>query len=113
MRTQCGRTLMVGLVLIGLLTGCATTVARTDQVGLPTAENPEYLGHPFRLVALPLHLAGNIIRYGFIEPFYFVMNAIPDAVGLSLEEQRYLQERQETWQRAQDANVASAKVPAK
>ena len=43
MRTRYGRTLMVGLVLVGLLAGCATTVTRQDQVGLPTAENPEYL----------------------------------------------------------------------
>lgn len=113
MRTRCGRAVMVGLVLVGLLTGCATTVARQDNIGLPTAENPEFLGHPFRLVALPAHLFGNILRYGLIEPFYFAMNSIPDAVGLSLEEQRYLQERQETWARAHEANLTSPKAPAK
>jgi hypothetical protein len=113
MRTRYGRTLMVGLVLVGLLAGCATTVTRQDQVGLPTAENPEYLGHPFRLVALPLHLAGNVIRYGFIEPFYFAMNSMPNAVGLSLEEQRYLQERQETWAREYEAFRALPPIPAK
>jgi hypothetical protein len=104
---------MVGLVLVALLTGCATTVARQDGVGLPTAENPEYLGHPFRLVALPLHFVGNALRYGLIEPFYFAMNTMPDAVGLSLEEQRYLQERQEAWVRAQEENIAKHSVPAK
>ena len=113
MRTRYGRTLMVGLVLVGLLAGCATTVARQDGVGLPTAENPEFLGHPFRLVALPAHLIGNILRYGLIEPFYFAMNTMPDVVGLSLEEQRYLQERQETWVRAQEENIAKHSVPAK
>ncbi len=113
MRTRCGRAMMVGLVLVGLLTGCATTVARQDGVGLPTAENPEYLGHPFRLVALPLHFVGNIVRYGFIEPFYFAMNTMPDAVGLSLEEQRYLQERQEVWAREYEAFRAQPPIPAK
>jgi len=113
MRTRCGRAVMVGLVLVGLLTGCATTVARQDGVGLPTAENPEYLGHPFRLIALPAHLIGNILRYGLIEPFYFAMNTMPDAVGLSLEEQRYLQERQETWARAYDKNIANYQMPSK
>jgi hypothetical protein len=104
---------MVGLVLVGLLTGCATTVARQDNIGLPTAENPEYLGHPFRLVALPLHFVGNIVRYGLIEPLYFAMNTMPDAVGLSLEEQRYLQERQETWAREYEAFLARPLIPAK
>ena len=113
MRTRCGRAVMVGLVLVGLLTGCATTVARQDGVGLPTAENPEYLGHPFRLIALPAHLIGNILRYGLIEPFYFAMNTMPDAVGLSLEEQRYLQERRETWAREYEAFRALPPIPAK
>lgn len=99
MRTRCGRALVVGLLLAGLLSGCATTVVRQESVGLPTAENPEYLGHPFRLVALPLHAVGNLLRYGLVEPFYFVMNTMPDVVGLSLEEQEYLRERQDTWAR--------------
>lgn len=99
MRTRCGRALIVGLLLAGFLSGCATTVVRQDSVGLPTAENPEYLGHPFRLVALPLHATGNIIRYGVIEPFYFLMNLTPDFVGLSVEEQEYLRERQDAWTR--------------
>jgi len=113
MRTRCGRAVMVSLVLVGLLTGCATTVARQDGIGLPTAENPEYLGHPLRLVALPLHFVGNVLRYGLIEPFYFAMNTMPDAVGLSLEEQRYLQERQETWAREFEAFRALPPIPAK
>jgi hypothetical protein len=104
---------MVSLVLVGLLTGCATTVARQDGIGLPTAENPEYLGHPLRLVALPLHFVGNVLRYGLIEPLYFAMNTMPDAVGLSLEEQRYLQERQETWAREFEAFRALPPIPAK
>jgi hypothetical protein len=113
MRARRGRTVMVGLVLVGLLTGCATTVTRQDSVGLPTAENPEYLGHPLRLVALPLHFVGNVLRYGLVEPFYFAMNTMPDAVGLSLEEQRYLQERQEAWARAYDKNIANYQMPSK
>lgn len=99
MRTRCGRALLVGLVLAGLLGGCATTAARQDKGGVSTAENPEYLGHPFRLAALPLHLAGNILRYTVVEPFYFLMNTMPDAVGLEPEEQEYLTERQEAWAR--------------
>ena len=97
MHTRYGRSLICGLFLVGLLSGCATTVAQQEQVGLPTADNPEYLGHPWRLVALPTHLVGNILRYGLIEPFYFVMNTMPNAVGLSLEEQQYIQERSEAW----------------
>lgn len=99
MRTRGGRALVVGLLLAGLLGGCATTVVRQDSAGLPTAENPEYLAHPFRLVALPLHAAGNLLRYGIVEPFYFLMNTMPDVVGLSLEEQEYLRERQDSWAR--------------
>lgn len=99
MRTRGGRALVVGLLLAGLLSGCATTVVRQDSAGLPTAENPEYLGHPFRLVALPLHATGNLLRYGIVEPFYFLMNTMPDVVGLSLEEQEYLHERQDSWAR--------------
>ena len=99
MRTRCGRALMVALLLAGFLSGCATTVVRQDTVGLPTAENPEYLGHPFRLLALPLHAIGNLARYGVIEPLYFLMNMTPDVVGLSVEEQEYLRARQDTWER--------------
>jgi hypothetical protein len=96
---RCGRTLVLGLVLFGLLAGCAT-VPRQDYVTLPNAENPEYLVNPFRLIALPTHLLANAFQYAIVEPFYFVMNAMPNAVGLSLEEQRYITQRQEAWQHA-------------
>lgn len=98
MRTRCGRTLLIGLVLAGLLTGCAS-VARQEWVSLPNSENPEYLAHPFRLIALPTYLAGNIVQMA-LEPLYFAMNAAPDAFGLSLEEQLYLKQRGEVWKRA-------------
>ena len=117
MRTRCGCALMIGLVLVGLLSGCATTISRQDTGGLSngisTAENPEYLAHPFRLVALPLHAAGNILRYTVVEPFYFLMNTVPDFVGLSLEEREYLQERQDAWARAHAEAFANPKVPVK
>jgi len=113
MRTGCGHALVVGLLLAGLLSGCATTVGRQESVGLPTAENPEYLGHPFRLVALPLHATGNILRYGLVEPFYFLMNTMPDFVGLSLEEQQHLRDRQDTWAHWYKANIADYNPPAK
>ena len=99
MRTRCGRALMIGLLLAGLLSGCATTAARQDTGGISAAENPEFLVNPFRLAALPLSLAGNILRYTLVEPFYFAMNTIPDAVGLEQDEQDYLKDRQEAWAR--------------
>ena len=113
MRTRCGRALVVGLLLAGLLSGCATTVVRQENVGLPTAGNPEYLAHPFRLVALALHATGNILRYGLVEPLYFAMNTMPDFVGLSLEEQQHLRERQDTWGRWYDTNIADYNMPSK
>ncbi len=99
MRTRRGRALLVGLVLAGLLSGCATTAARQDMNGVSTAENPEFLVHPFRLTALALHLAGNILRYTVVEPFYFAMNTMPDAVGLEADEQQYIEERRQAWAR--------------
>jgi len=101
------------LLLAGLLSGCATTVVRQENVGLPTAENPEYLAHPFRLVALALHATGNILRYGLVEPLFFAMNTMPDFVGLSLEEQQHLRERQDTWGRWYDTNIADYNMPSK
>jgi hypothetical protein len=99
MRTRCGRLLMMGLVLIGLLVGC-TTVPRQDYLTLPNAENPEYLTHPFRLLAFATYLTGNTVQL-ITEPLlYLPMNAAPDAFGLSLEEQIYLTERGEQWKRA-------------
>jgi len=99
MRTGCGRLLMIGLVLFGLLAGC-TTVPRQDYVGLPNAENPEYLTHPFRLLAFPTYLAGNMVQLTTEPLLYLPMNAAPDAFGLSLEEQIYLTQRGELWKRA-------------
>jgi hypothetical protein len=95
MRRSAVQIVLMGLLLV-ILAGCATT-RHVDQSGLPDAEHPEYLANPFRLVALPLHLAGNVLQYGLVEPFYFLLTPVPDAVGLSLEEQRYLAERQEAW----------------
>jgi hypothetical protein len=99
MRTRCLRTLMMGLVLVGLLAGCATVGARQDAHGLPNADNPEYLINPFRLVALPTYVLGYMVQYA-VEPLYFAMNTAPDAFGLSLEEQVYLKQRGEAWSRA-------------
>lgn len=97
METRFLRTLVMGLVLAGLLAGCATTVARQDVGGLPTAENPEYLFHPLRVATLGAYAGGNILQYVAVEPFYFLMATVPEFVGLSLEEQRYIAERQEAW----------------
>jgi hypothetical protein len=97
MRTRCGRALLIGLAVAVLLGGCATTTARQESMGISTAENPEYLAHPFRLTALGLYLAGNILQYAVIEPFYFVMNTIPDAVGLEADEQQYIEARRQAW----------------
>jgi hypothetical protein len=89
--------LLIGLAVAVLLGGCATTMARQEPMGVSTAENPEYLAHPFRLAALGFHLAGNILQYAVIEPFYFVMNTIPDAVGLEPAEQQYIEARRQAW----------------
>lgn len=97
MRTHSVQVLVIALALTVLLTGCATTVARQDAVGMPNAQNPEYLAHPFRLAALPATVAGYVVQYVALEPFYFLMSGIPDAVGLSLDEQRYLEERKAAW----------------
>jgi len=96
MRTRLAAVLAV-LTLAGALAGCASSAARYDYSGLPTAQNPEYLAHPFRLVALAGHAAGNVLQYGVIEPFYFLLTPIPDVVGLSPEEQRYLAMEKEAY----------------
>src|SRR5512138_600003 len=93
MRTRIGGFLLVGLVLVAL-SGCATT-ATTEVRGMPNADNPEYLSHPFRLAALPIHFTGNLVQYGLIEPLYFLLARAPDAVGLSAEEQQYLSQRED------------------
>jgi hypothetical protein len=97
MVTRSLRMMAVCLLVVGLLSGCVTTVARQDLGGLPNAENPEYLGHPFRVVGLGMYFAGNILQYMLVEPFYFLLTPIPEAVGLSLEERGYLEQRQEAW----------------
>lgn len=98
METRFLRILAIGLVLGGLLAGCATTASRQDLGGVPTAENPDYVAHPLRMISLGIHFAGNVAQYVAVEPFYFLLNATgPQAVGLSLEERRYLEQRQEAW----------------
>ena len=98
---QYGRTVILGLVLAGLLVGCASVQQNEwEQVGLPTADNPEYLGHPFRAIGLLTYFSGNLLQYVVVEPAYFALNTIPNAVGLSLTEQRYLHQRQEAWSQA-------------
>ena len=97
METRSLRFLAIGLVLAGLLAGCATTAVREDLGGLPNAEQPDYMVHPLRLIALPLTLAGNVLQYTLEEPAYFLLAPVPEGVGLSLEEQRYLAQRQEAW----------------
>jgi hypothetical protein len=97
MRTSVTRFLLIGL-LLAVLSGCATT-SQMQSNGLPDAEHPEYLAHPFRLIALPLHAIGNILQYGVVEPMYFGLLPVADFVGLSVEEQRYLAARQESWWR--------------
>ncbi len=100
---RCFRTLLFGLLVVGVLAGCATTSTMQEQVGLPTPQNPEYFAHPYRLVALPIYLGGNILQYGIFEPFYFALNATPKAYGLSLVEQQYLNERKAAWSRTYDS----------
>ena len=97
------RTLLMGLLLVGILAGCATTSTMQEQVGLPTAQNPEYFAHPYRLVALPIYLGANILQYGVFEPFYFALNVTPKAYGLSLVEQQYLNEREAAWQKTHNS----------
>jgi hypothetical protein len=94
-RSRCA--LVLWLVLLGVLSGCATQNISSE--GLPNAQNPEYLGHPVRLIALPLHLVGNLLQYALVEPIYFLANTVPEAVGLSIEEQRYLAKRREEWRK--------------
>jgi len=98
MRARIVCALVIGLVAVGALGGCATQ-QWTNNEGLPTASNPEYLFHPLRLVTLPIYFAGNVIQYGLVEPFYFALAKSPEAVGLSTEEQRYLADRQAAWEK--------------
>ncbi len=100
MRIRVTCVLAIGLVVLGMVSGCATQAVVSE--GVPNSQNPEYLGHPLRLIALPLHLVGNVLQYTLVEPFYFIMNTAPAAVGLSLEEQRYLAQRQQEWRKYLD-----------
>jgi hypothetical protein len=98
MKTRWLGTLAICMVLVGLLAGCATTIgSREDLGGLPRADSPEYMLHPLRLIALGFNSAGNVTQYAMMEPFYFLLAPVPEFVGLSLEERRYLAERQEAW----------------
>jgi hypothetical protein len=100
MQARCGRMLAVGLVLVVLLAGCATTMARQDDsMGMPNAQTPDYLAHPFRIVALGGQVIGQVLQYAVVEPIAFALNEVPDAVGLSLEERRYLEQRKEAWKK--------------
>jgi hypothetical protein len=101
MKTRSLRVLAIGVLVIGLLAGCATPAAnREDLGGLVRGENPEYFAHPLRVIALGFNAAGYGLQYGLVEPAYFLFAApVPELVGLSLEERSYLAERQEAWRR--------------
>ncbi len=99
MGTLC-RTVVIGLLLVGILGGCATVGTPNEEAGLPNEQNPEYMAHPFRLIALPTHFAFSWVQYGFLEPFYFGLNLAPNAFGLSLQEQQYIKQREEAWAKA-------------
>jgi len=98
MLTRSVWSLVVGVMLLGLLSGCAATVASQEDLGgLPRADHPEYMIHPLRLIALGLNSVGNFTQYTVVEPFYFFLAPVPELVGLSLEERRYLEQRKEAW----------------
>lgn len=98
MKTRWLGTLAIGLLLVGVLAGCTTTIAsREDLGGLPRADSPEYMMHPLRLIALGFHVAGNVAQYTVAEPFYVLLAPVPELVGLSLEERRYIEQRKEAW----------------
>ena len=91
-------TLAISLLLVSVLAGCTTTAAsREDLGGLPRADSAEYMVHPLRLIGLGFSMAGNIAQYAVVEPIYFGLSPIPEFVGLSLEERRYLEQRKEAW----------------
>lgn len=100
MKTRCLRVLTIGALLVGLLAGCATPAAnREDLGGLVRGDNPEYFLHPLRVIALGFNAAGYGIQYGVVEPVYFLLlpGPVPEIVGLSLEERRYLEGRRDAW----------------
>ena len=91
-------TLGISLLLAGLLAGCTTMAAsREDLGGLPRADTPEYMMHPLRLLSLGANMVGSIAQYAVAEPIYFGLSPVPEFAGLSLEERRYLEEREEAW----------------
>ena len=98
MKTRGLGILVVGILLVGLLAGCTTTAAsRVDLGGLPNADHPEYMTHPLRLISAGLNVVGNVMQYTLVEPTFFVLAPVPELVGLSLEERRYLEQRREAW----------------
>ncbi len=98
MKTRALAMLLAGVLLAGMLAGCATTTAsREDLGGLPRAERPDLMIHPLRVISLGANAAGNVMQYAVVEPFYFLLAPVPELVGLSLEERRYIAERQEAW----------------
>jgi hypothetical protein len=99
MKTRCLQALMIGVLSVGLLAGCATQAAnREDLGGLVRGDYPEYFMHPLRIIAQVGHMTGNVVQYGIMEPGYFLFSApFPEFTGLSLEERRYLAERKEAW----------------
>jgi hypothetical protein len=91
-------TLAISLLLVSVLAGCTTTAAsREDLGGLPRAESPEYMWHPLRMIALGFNFAGSVTQYTVAEPFYIMLAPVPELVGLSLEERRYIEQRKEAW----------------
>jgi hypothetical protein len=91
-------TLAISLLLVSVLAGCTTTAAsREDLGGLPRVESPEFMMHPLRMIALGFNFTGNVFQYTAAEPFYFLLAPVPELVGLSLEERRYLEQRKEAW----------------
>lgn len=100
MKTRSLRVLAIGVLVVGLLAGCATPAAnREDLGGLVRGDNPEYFSHPLRVIALGFNAVGYGFQYGLVEPLYMLLLPTPvsEVVGLSLEERRYLAEREEAW----------------
>lgn len=100
MKTRSLRVLAIGVLVVGLLAGCATPAAnREDLGGMVRGENPEYFAHPLRVIALGFNAVGYPLQYGLVEPAYILLlpGPGPEIVGLSLEERRYLGERFDTW----------------
>ena len=98
MKSRWSGTLVIALLMVGVLAGCTTPIAsREDLGGLPRADYPEYMWHPLRMIGLGFHFAGNVAEYVAAEPFYFLLAPAPELVGLSLEERRYLEQREEAW----------------